>query len=100
MADQTNAIAASDQIDAARAIRMFANLASTALGVTPDQNYASEDAYLGNYTGQHAAADPYRGAAVQGTTTPFGQTAASGGFVITPGLLILGAVVWLVLKKG
>lgn len=99
MVDTSNAIATSDQVDAARAIRMFANLASTALGVAPDQNYASEDANLTNYTGQHAASDPYRGAAVQGTTVPFGQTTV-GGVVISPGLLILAALAWLLLKKG
>jgi hypothetical protein len=92
-------LVAQDNADLGRSIRMFANLVSTALGATPDQNYASEDAYIGNGVGQHAAADPYRGSAVQGRAEVFGNTVA-GGFTITPGLVLLLVAGWFLLKKA
>ena len=94
----------SDQQDAQTAFRLFANLYSAALGTTPDQNYSSEDAYLGNATGQFTVNDPYRGAAVQGKAynvsglsaqKTTGPAAAVG---LTPGMVLgIVAVAFLVL---
>ncbi len=87
--------------DKVRTYRMFTGIASAVLGLEPDQNYANEDAYIGSPFGVHAVADPSgRGAVVQGTSIPFNRTAAGGGFVITPTLILLGLGAWFLLKKG
>lgn len=88
--------------DKVRAFRLFSNLASAALGIEPDQNYANEDAYIGSPFGVHASADPYRGAVVQGRTNRFdtGSTSGAGALVITPGLILLGLGAWFLFKKG
>jgi hypothetical protein len=93
-------LTASDAQDKVRAYRMFTGLASTFLGIEPDQNYASEDAAIGSPVGVHAVADPYRGAAVQGKTTAFGSTTSGGGLVLSPGLLLLALGAFFLLKKG
>ncbi len=103
--DDTQQVAANDVADRVRAVRLFSGFLSTALGVEPDQNYASEDAYIGNPMGLHAVATPYRGTAVQGRTDAFGNPVFSNGqggagFAITPGLLLLGAGLWWLMKKA
>lgn len=98
--DDTQQVAANDLADRVRAVRMFSGFLSSALGVEPDQNYASEDAYIGNPYGMHTVATPYRGTTVQGRTDMVGATGTAGaGFVLTPGLLLLGlGLLWLVNK--
>lgn len=96
--DDTQQVAASDVADRVRAVRMFSGFLSTALGVEPDQNYASEDAYIGNPMGYHTVATPYRGTTLQGRTDMVG-VGQGAGFVLTPGLLLLGlGLLWLVNK--
>jgi len=93
-------LTSNDKLDAVRIYRMFTGAASAYLGIEPDQNYANEDAVIYNATGTHAAADPYRGAAVIGTTRSFGQTgAADAGLVITPGLILLGVGLFFLLRS-
>ena len=102
MADQITNDEAADKV---RAYRMFTSLASAALGVEPDQNYAGEDAYIGAPAGVHQVSDPYRGSVVQGTsnrvTTSTGTV--SGGLLDGVPVLLLLAGAWLLWanhKKG
>jgi len=97
MDDLTNSEAA----DKVRAYRMFSGIASAVLGIEPDQNYASEDAYIGAPVGFHVTSDPYRGTAVQGKSTMVGTASGNGGgFVVTPALLLLAGLAFFMLKKG
>lgn len=101
--DESQSYAPNAAADWVRANRMFANLGSLALGAGQDQNYASEDAYIGNPSGVAIIMDPYRGAAVYGTTNSVGEVGSTtdGQLVISPGLILLGAaLLWLATRKG
>lgn len=89
-------------LDKVRAYRMFTGLASAALGVYPEGNYAHEDAWIGNTTGQGITADPYRGAAYTGTSQRVtnGTQASAGGLYIPPVLILLGLGLWAMHRKG
>lgn len=86
-----------NQADTERTKRAFVGFLSSALGV--DQTYAYEDTNVGNLPGQYIIANP------DGTYSQLGrasssQQAMAGGFVLTPGLLILGALAaFFLLKK-
>lgn len=80
--------------EAVNTYRMFTGFASQALGVTPDQNYASEDGYMVNPVGQHAVYDPYRGSVVQGTSNVIKDNSAG---MPEPGLNL---IVWAALAWG
>jgi len=92
-----NQALAADAQDQVRAYRLFAGMASTALGITPDQSGPADDIAPANEFGMHTVSDPYRGTAVQGKA--FVQM---GGSDITSGMLLLGALVVFVLmhRKG
>lgn len=97
--DDTQQVAANDIADRVRAVRLFSGFLSTALGVEPEQNYASEDAYITNHFGVNTVATPYRGTTIQGRTDMVG-VGQGAGFVLTPGLLLLGlGLLWL-MNKG
>jgi hypothetical protein len=94
-------LTSNDAADRVRTYRMFSGLLSNVLGVEPDQNYASEDAWIGAPVGYHVTADPYRGAAIQGKSITVGNgNAQPQGLVIPPVLLLLGLGLFLMSKKG
>lgn len=91
-ADQVN------QADTERTKRAFVGFLSSALGV--DQTYAYEDTNVGNLPGQYIIANPDGTYSQLGRSNSSQQSAMPGGFVLTPGLLILGAVAaFFLLKK-
>jgi t-SNARE complex subunit (syntaxin) len=85
--------------DEQRTKRMFVGFLSSALGI--DQTYANEDGYVGNASGQYIIANP------DGTYSKVGQSvsnqnngSAAAGLVLTPGLLMVGALIaFLMFKK-
>lgn len=87
------------QADEARTKRAFIGLLSSALGV--DQIMTTDDAWAANTPGQYVIANP------DGTYSKVGQSVsnlnsgnlAAGGFTITPGLLIVGALAFLLFKS-
>jgi hypothetical protein len=93
----TLAAATADQesmADAQRAFRVFVGLGSSILGL--DQTYAGDDAVPANQTRQYMIANPDGSASVQGQPYSNQQSllgTTAGGLVISPVLLILGAVV-------
>lgn len=95
-------LTSSEAADKVRTYRMFSGIASAVLGLEPDQNYASEDAYIGAPSGAHIVADPYRGAVVQGTTRSAtgASTGVRTGFVVTPVMIMVGLGLWWFMSQG
>lgn len=89
---QADALATQQQDDA-RPARMFVSMLAGALGV--DQTMAGEDNSVDQRAGQYQTVTPY-GVSVEGRPVSNLQSAA----VTMPlGLIVLGAVVFMVLKK-
>lgn len=84
------------QADEARTKRAFIGFLSSALGV--DQVMTSDDAFPVNTPGQYIIANP------DGTYSKVGQSvsnlnsASVGGFTVTPGLLVMGLLGFLLFK--
>lgn len=84
--------------DEERTKRAFIGFLSTALGV--DQTPVGQDAVMGRGTGQFTVANPDGTYSVQGQAVSNVQgVIGPGGLMITPGLLLLVGVAYLLLKR-
>lgn len=88
------------QADEERTKRAFIGFLSSAVGL--DQTYANDDPFVGQQTGQYVIANPDGSYSVQGRSASNQQsiTGAASGLVITPGLLVVGFLLFLALRKG
>lgn len=80
------------QADEERTKRAFIGFLSSALGV--DQTYTNDDAFAQNAPGQYIIANPDGSYSQVGRSVSNlnSSTAQVAGFAVTPGLLIIGAV--------
>lgn len=91
VADQT------DQQDQARVSRAFVGFLSSVLGV--DQPLTSDDAYAAQRTGQYVIANPDGSYSIQGQAVSNRQAGAAAGLVLSPTLLLLAGLAFLLLRR-
>jgi hypothetical protein len=88
------------QADEERTKRAFIGFLSSAVGL--DQTYANDDPYIGQAPGMYVIANPDGSYSQQGRSVSNQQsiTSAAPGVVITPGLLVVGFLLFLAFRKG
>lgn len=99
MADTLSSVTAEQarQADIERTKRAFVGLVGAALGV--EQSYSQDDGYIVPSTGQYVIANPDGTYSQQGTSNSNLNSGLGAGFVLTPGLLLIGALLFFALKK-
>lgn len=91
VADQT------EQQDQMRVSRAFVGFLSSVLGV--DQPLTTDDAIAAQRTGQYVIANPDGSYSVQGMSVSNRQASAQAGLVLSPTLLLLAGLAFLLLRR-
>lgn len=96
-------VPSTDAVQNQDALRIMRAFVGAVTGYTSEQSYAGEDGTVSNPPGQFMVVGP-QGVATEGTSTL--RTTATGGLVIPPAVILLGAgalfalVVLPMLKRG